>query len=861
METPHNAVQAGQFLEHEQPPSPNSPLRPYSRQHTQVIFHLTHCAAASIVHLHVSLTSGLRALHIQAIRNTSCSNGTKPLQDTIFDIVTACGALGSTTHFVHAPTMDYYGVPPPHLRSPVDDGTRLGMIREESNRMAMFQQPMYQQPRQEASPMSDTASSEQSQDSNQPNKRARHGYECVECGTTYTEKRALARHRHTDMHRRRLGLQPDKRHLCVKCGRSFGRNHDLQRHRREQHGEATGATTVDVSGNRSDDNHENYASLSTKASWSGPMSTGIAPDEMMLQPPNLRGAKSYGDFSSTRTGSTPSLTKSSSGESVPSIKTENNSDWSIPVQTWPGDDDQRIFTPTPPRQLKQPERRHSSDGLRDELVPRRKDSSQPSRPSTATTRGERDARTGPSGARILAHMIVDEPDVEGYQPPICLPCGRVFGDDDQLLDHLKTHLESFKGNHKCKKCQIGFDHEEDLQKHLDAAKKGHCGFKFEHSQPCTGHHPPIRTNNFERLPDSDCARLTYQLRNWEHAQLQAYISQINQLVADRHKRSQNRWSAEALMRSNRNSITSFRSFAVSVNTYASAPCDTGANGEMDLSGLQKRLKNMSIREVGSSVKNTIMGRSGASTTSTKPSAMHDKALQTAIHRGELKKANELLTSGADPSQLHRASGNVTAAALWNHTEVQSLTVAHRLTEDIQGSCNVCHLNSAMFSKGSNKVKALLAHGADVNQTGGICQYPINSAAWMCKGDIVSMLLQNRGESGAAYVNQRDATFGSPLGIAASQAGYPGSEEVVSVLLAANANPFISGREGSPLEIVRRRLAFWEKSPEVMQISPDVVEERIESCESIIKLLEGGLERFENESRSEQIARFQRSGNM
>lgn len=729
------------------------------------------------------------------------------------------------------------------------------MIREESNRMAMFQQPMYQQPRQEASPMSETASSEQSQDSNQPNKRARLHYECVECGTTYTEKRALARHRHTDMHRRRLGLQPDKRHLCVKCGRSFGRNHDLQRHRREQHGEATGATTVDTIACRSEDSRasENHPLLHTKASWNGSTSTSMATDEMMLQPPHLRGARSYGDFSSTRTGSTPSLTKSSSGESVPSIKTENNSDCSIPVQTWgPGDDDQRIFTPTPPRDLKQTERRHSSDGLREELLPRRKDSSQPSRPSTATTRGERDAQTRPSGARILAHMIVDEPDVEGYQPPICLPCGRVFGDDDQLLDHLKTHLESFKGNHKCKKCQIGFDHEEDLQKHLDAAKKGHCGFKFPHSQPCTGHHPPIRTNNFERLPDSDCARLTYQLRNWEHAQLQAYISQINQLVADRHKRSHNRWSAEALMRSNRNSITSFRSFAVSVNTYASAPCDTGANGEMDLSGLQKRLKNMSIREVGSSVKNTIMGRSSAATSS-KPSATHDKALLNAIHRSDVKKANELLLTGADPSSLHRLSGNVTAAALWNHTEVQSLTVAHRLTEDIQGSCNVCHLNSAMFSKGSNKVKALLAHGADVNQFGGVCQYPINSAAWMCKGDIVSILLQNR-----AYVNQRDAAFGSPLGIAASQAGYPGSEEVVSVLLVANANPFIAGKEGSPVEIVKKRLAFWEKSPEVMQISPDVVEERIESCEGIIKLLERALEKWEAMSRNEQIARYERS---
>lgn len=747
---------------------------------------------------------------------------------------------------------------------------------------------IYHRPRQDASPASE--SSEQSQDSTTlpPNKRARIHYECEACGTTYTEKRALARHRHTDMHRRRLGLQPDKRHLCIKCGRSFGRNHDLQRHRREQHGEATGATAVDVSAGRIEDSHmsdDHAVLLRPKGSWNGPLRASVTPDEMMLQPPKLRGAKSYNDFTTSRSGSTPSLTKSCSSDSAPSIKTENNSDLSIPFQTWPGDDDQRIFTPTPPPPgPKHAARRHSSDGLGDEPMLGRKDSPQPDRPRTATPRGVHDAKSRPSEARILAHRIMDAPDVEGYEPHICLPCGRVFGDDDMLLDHLRTHLESFKGNHKCKKCRIGFDHEEDLQKHLDAAKRGHCGFKFPHSQPCTGHHPPTRTENLQRLPDSDCARLTYQLRNWEHAQLQAYISQINQLVSDRHKRSQNRWSAEALMRSKRESTTSFRSFAVSINSYASAPCDTPTNGKMDIDGLQKRLKNMSIREVGSSVKNTILKNRSASPlkgvsssyssslSSSKPSALHDKALSTAIHRHELARATTLLTTGADPSTLHRSSGNLIAAALWTHTEVQSLTVAHRLTEDIQGSCNICHLNSAMFTKGSNKVKALLAHGADPNQQGGLCGWPICSASWMCKSDIVSILLQQQQQPlpppqqqqppnstphhNPSNPNQRDNTYGSPLGIAAYQSGYPGSISVVRVLLSHGANPFLSGKEGRPLEIVRARVAFWEKSPEVMQISPDVVEERLESCGVVQRLLEEAEEKWEERGRREQEERFE-----
>ncbi|KAM3424826.1 hypothetical protein BST61_g6807 [Cercospora zeina] len=751
--------------------------------------------------------------------------------------------------------MDYYGAPPAHLRSPVDDGTRLGMIREENNRRAMVP------PKQEASPISD--SSEQSPDATlPPNKRARVNYECEACGTTYTEKRALARHRHTDMHRRRLGLQPDKRHVCMKCGRSFGRNHDLQRHRREQHGEATGATAVDVASCRSDGSpmSDDARALKPQASWTGPVTNMAMPDDMMLQPPHLRAARSYNDFSLTRDGSTPSLSKSSSSsrDSVPSIKTEvNSSEQSLPVKVWQGDDDQRVFTPTPPQDVKQVVRRHSSDELQDQRHTR-KDSSQPSRPSTATSKSTNEIMGPHSQSRILANMIMDEPDVEGYEPHICMPCGRVFGDDDMLLDHLQTHLENFKGSHRCKKCQIGFDHEEDLQRHLDAAKKGHCGFNFPHSQPCTGHHPPIRAEGLDRLHDSDCARLTYQLRNWEQAQLQAYISQINQLVADRQKRSKTRWSAEALMRSNRNSITSFRSFAVSVNTYASAPCDT-TNGKMDIDGLQKRLKNMSIREVGSSVKNTIMGRSGANASSShfpKITATYDKALFQAIHRGNLKKANDLLCSGADPASLHRSSGTLIAAALWPHTEVQSLTVAHRLTEDIQGACNICHLNSATFSKGSNKVKALLAHGAEVSQQGGLCTYPINSAAWMCKADVVAILIR-----GGASVNQRDEKFGSPLGIAASQAGFPGSEQVVETLLNENANPFISGtmehgKMGLPLDVAKKRLAFWEKSPEVMQISPDVVEERIRVCEIMIGLLEEAGKRWEDLGRRELMDRFE-----
>lgn len=52
------------------------------------------------------------------------------------------------------------------------------------------------------------------------------------------------------------------------------------------------------------------------------------------------------------------------------------------------------------------------------------------------------------------------------------------------------------------------------------------------------------------------------------------------------------------------------------------------------------------------------------------------------------------------------------------------------------------------------------------------------------------------------------------------------------------------------------MAFWEKSPEVMQISPDVVEERLESCGVVQRLLEEAEEKWEERGRREQEERFE-----
>ncbi|KAI7576155.1 hypothetical protein KC343_g22342, partial [Hortaea werneckii] len=60
-------------------------------------------------------------------------------------------------------------------------------------------------------------------------------YMCEPCGTSYTEKRALARHRHTAQHRRNLGLPPSEKYSCTLCSKTFSREHDRVRHVNETH--------------------------------------------------------------------------------------------------------------------------------------------------------------------------------------------------------------------------------------------------------------------------------------------------------------------------------------------------------------------------------------------------------------------------------------------------------------------------------------------------------------------------------------------------------------------------------------------------------------------------------------------------
>ncbi|KAF2767852.1 hypothetical protein EJ03DRAFT_140990 [Teratosphaeria nubilosa] len=71
--------------------------------------------------------------------------------------------------------------------------------------------------------------------SSQPPAKKQRLESCAVCGTTYTTKRALARHCHTDRHRQNAGLPLAEKHPCSMCEKVFSREHDRLRHESETH--------------------------------------------------------------------------------------------------------------------------------------------------------------------------------------------------------------------------------------------------------------------------------------------------------------------------------------------------------------------------------------------------------------------------------------------------------------------------------------------------------------------------------------------------------------------------------------------------------------------------------------------------
>lgn len=602
------------------------------------------------------------------------------------------------------------------------------------------------------------------------------------------------------------------------CGKHFTRGHDLKRHQNEQHSEQNNAASTEISSGSSEYSNASTYVEDRSTSQSSSSATGTSTLAAIAEAGPVSGTYPFSD-ASTYTymdhdddvrshGKSFSMSpdfSSSSGRrnsSQPDIKQEHKSKQaSSSPNTSP-------MTGTlgegPSPSFKMEKFKPREDDLK-ELPPFLPEAS-------------------PLKASALRKRIPSQPrDIDAWQPMICMICGDAFEEEaEDLIKHLRRHLDNFKGKHKCKDCKIDFTHAEDLERHSQSAAQGHCGFNFPHE--CTGHHPPGDKSG--TLSDYDRVRLFVQLQHWEQAQLQAYIAEINELTVSRRmgNMARDRWS-EVIRRSRPNS---FCSFAISINTYATAPCDV-TDGKLDLGGLQKRLQSMSLGKPGSRFLRRITPSSEDLRSRTV-----DKTLLRAVRHGDLTKAQRQIDLGGDVSIVHEDQGPFITVALWGHGYISRRMAEHRVDEDIMGSCSVCHMNSQTFSRPYNKVRSLLKHGANANEPGGLCGYPLHTAAWMGKADIVAMLIEHK-----AKMNLDDGKYGDPLCSVAAAVGYPGHVEVVQLLIDLGADVRAIGPRGSAIDLAKERRRHWSmRLKESRDDEEGEMMSRISCCDQVICALQG-----------------------
>ena len=120
-----------------------------------------------------------------------------------------------------------------------------------------------------------------------------------------------------------------------------------------------------------------------------------------------------------------------------------------------------------------------------------------------------------------------------------VPCGICRKSFDAALPqalfaHLAGHFDRRYSYNRCDECQINFVSIQDLRAHLKSvALNKSCGYMFNHTHPCGGHHPTrkrtgrgpaVHQQKAATDRDSDRFDFCYRLRGWEHAQLTSYRS-------------------------------------------------------------------------------------------------------------------------------------------------------------------------------------------------------------------------------------------------------------------------------------------------------------------------------------------------
>ncbi|RMY48767.1 hypothetical protein D0863_15313 [Hortaea werneckii] len=777
---------------------------------------------------------------------------------------------------------------------------------------------------------------------------------CEPCGTSYTEKRALARHRHTAQHRRNLGLPPSEKYSCTLCSKTFSREHDRVRHVNETHrgqkragrnkdtGDSDALPSVASAGQTPPSQRgfaaqydplyvDEQSSLAKENGGYGmgawdmhcrdvepypaheafprksheylPFQSHVMPEGSTLSPASDRTAISYSTHSA-RNGSY------SEGRSSRSWFAESS-----------GSEDEDEATSRFKQGNQQPSNASTAADSAVDMAESGHDGYQSKprsfasadfhpeqhdpQPQLKDTVDDELAAFGDLSLKPLPRATVVQgrgtaTTIPAKQTSICAFCNVPFEDDCRiLLAHLRTHLEALRGesSFSCDECKISFANKADLTSHQASAQsRRHCGFTFDHKHPCTGHHRPAGLHCPD-LADADRFQLCVRLRHWEQSQLKAYMANIEELVAASNDRSSAVYSIEQLGQGS--SRDSRSSYAPSVNTYASAPCDR-TDGQMDVGGLQKRLKLKSLKSSAKWLPQKFRsGGAGPSTPgSDRPNnssasqwqdpdavrlllglganinshnAVHGSALASAARQGRMEVVQLLLRDGADPKESGGKYGSVLgAAAAGGHREIATLLLKHGADINYGKGSTGSPLSVASANGQMKMVQHLLERGADVNRAGGDEGSPIGFAIWYGRTSTASLLAQR-----GAALNINGGRHGNPLAAAVEAIArgradlemlnvliYHGADVnstrgssnalcqaslhadlasmqlVIPILLERGANPNVSDSNGTAFEHAKRRYRHWaeKRSKKTDMDVSENVEEITGNCYSVLIML-------------------------
>ena len=347
-----------------------------------------------------------------------------------------------------------------------------------------------------------------------PPKRLRTGYRCDVCATSYTEKRSLLRHLRTPAHCEKAGA-PVEHYPCEHCYRNFSRRDLLQRHGKEVHS-----------------NIKRSTKQTKRATSRPPLATAIDTSAFSLfQFDDSSGSTAYA------LTTTPFTVGTSSSGCGSTLEAETEEGPARVVAEYDTDD----YGQQDPCSTNEPSciqpgvaQAPALSKVNGRLF---HETSEPV-PQTASVRSTSsfDSTKSPFDVPVSlsrAYLIYKgaSPRFRGHKRPVfCALCREHLGHGiTEVRAHLEQHSKTIDGGFSCQTCQIKFTHERDFERHQTAASHGHCGFDFDHAEPCQGHHPPDIFS--EMLTDNDRMQFSHRLLHWEQVQLRTYLDQVSDLIS------------------------------------------------------------------------------------------------------------------------------------------------------------------------------------------------------------------------------------------------------------------------------------------------------------------------------------------